>query len=511
MSHTTSSLAQASASLSTSTQQQQRQHLSQSQQQQQAQQLGYTSGYQGILYDERDNIDTYGSSIINIDELKPLKTHSWVHNKINSTARIQSQYDSLYDDLSIHHWQRSDTYSCEYRWSKFDKRLKQLIYNNNEYNMLLYNDTWTKQETDNLIDLCTKYDCRWYVIYDRWLLLYSELYNKQNNYHNNSNNTNNTVQETNNTLSNNNEIDMTSTSANTNLELSHSTTTIASAPVTDFTQHVHTDNDTSSSNNNQLHENVNHDNNHKNNTTQLKTLQDLKERYYSIQQTLLKHRNGSDIDLNKHVLFSHKYDKPYDIFRIDELNKLLNRTQSDIDDIIPYVLEYRKLTTEIVKLKKHKKFNDMKKNKLIQAQQQMLNKNNPNVNKKRKNSVNDDLSIHTSITADQPLATIPVHILPPQTMLPQPSNNIYLRSQQLYTQPMLNPRLTALMDKQLNILNIKNTKNNALLLNVPTGVVADMYDRLRYDIVLLDNLNRYINELERKRDAVLAVKKQKVK
>lgn len=479
---TTTSLAQASASLT---------HNYTSQR-------SYQSNYNAVIYSECDDIQSHSIVETDIDALKKLKSAKYIRSKISSTARIQQRVSELHDDLHISHWHRNDYLSTEYRWSKFDKRLKQLQYDTNDYDTLLNSTEWTRQETDQLMSLCTQYDCRWYVIYDRWMLLYNELYENHNAHGNNQ------LNEEGNTINNvstsdvtrASDIDMTGTSANGNLDVVHSTTTTAAAPITDsliVPQH-------SEIRGNSKPISVS---SHK-----LKSCEDLKHRYYTVQRILMKSRNSSDIELHRHTLFYNNFDPEYEEGRKDELVKLYNRDPCTVDDIIPYVLEYRKLSSEIIKLKKQIKYDKIKQKNAIALKAGHMHKNSLQ-HKKRKNSVNDDLSIpnNISLTLTQPLADIPAECIPSSDILPQ-YGNCYLRSTQLNSMAVLNPRLSQLMDKQLALLNIR--KNNQLLINVPTGVVAEMYDRLRSDIVLLDNLNRYCNEKERIRDSLANNKKHKI-
>lgn len=42
------------------------------------------------------------------------------------------------------------------------------LYSDAEYQQHLQSDTWTKQETDHLFDLCRRFDLRFYAVHDRW-------------------------------------------------------------------------------------------------------------------------------------------------------------------------------------------------------------------------------------------------------------------------------------------------------------------------------------------------------
>lgn len=42
------------------------------------------------------------------------------------------------------------------------------VYSEQEYQMHLHDDGWTKGETDHLFDLCKRFDLRFVVIHDRY-------------------------------------------------------------------------------------------------------------------------------------------------------------------------------------------------------------------------------------------------------------------------------------------------------------------------------------------------------
>jgi DNA methyltransferase 1-associated protein 1 len=51
---------------------------------------------------------------------------------------------------------------------KFNIKLDNVSYNDEEYKLLLQSDSWSRAETDTLMILCYKYDLRWPVIVDRY-------------------------------------------------------------------------------------------------------------------------------------------------------------------------------------------------------------------------------------------------------------------------------------------------------------------------------------------------------
>lgn len=77
------------------------------------------------------------------------------------------------DHLQLYHWRRiTDPNEApqEYQFAKLNVRIDNHIpkYDEKEYNMLLICKEWTKEETDCLMELCTKFDLRFNVIHDRW-------------------------------------------------------------------------------------------------------------------------------------------------------------------------------------------------------------------------------------------------------------------------------------------------------------------------------------------------------
>lgn len=77
------------------------------------------------------------------------------------------------DHLQLFHWRRvadPNEPPKEYPFAKLNTRIDNHIpkYDEKEYNMLLLCDQWTKEETDYLLDMCTRFDLRFVVIHDRW-------------------------------------------------------------------------------------------------------------------------------------------------------------------------------------------------------------------------------------------------------------------------------------------------------------------------------------------------------
>ncbi|XP_078429620.1 myb-like transcription factor family protein isoform X2 [Wolffia australiana] len=75
------------------------------------------------------------------------------------------------DNLQLYHWVRivnEVTPSGDYSFAKFNKSVDILKYTDEEYEKFLNDPTWTKEETDQLFDLCERFDLRFIVIADRF-------------------------------------------------------------------------------------------------------------------------------------------------------------------------------------------------------------------------------------------------------------------------------------------------------------------------------------------------------
>jgi hypothetical protein len=72
----------------------------------------------------------------------------------------------------LSHWVRAEEQYPEYPYSKFNVKLENVTYTDEEYEMLLSNTPthWTRSETDHLMQLVYQYDLRWPVIADRYAL-----------------------------------------------------------------------------------------------------------------------------------------------------------------------------------------------------------------------------------------------------------------------------------------------------------------------------------------------------
>ena len=72
------------------------------------------------------------------------------------------------DGLVLHHWRRSTEEGKDYPFARFNKICEVANYTEVEYNRHLSDPGWTKQETDHLMDLATRFDLRFIIMADRW-------------------------------------------------------------------------------------------------------------------------------------------------------------------------------------------------------------------------------------------------------------------------------------------------------------------------------------------------------
>lgn len=89
------------------------------------------------------------------------RTRKWVWAPFSSSSRT--------DGAIFSHWVRGNVEYPDYPFTRFDIHLDPVTYSEDEYNRLLKSDTWTKSETDQLMELARRFELRWPVVYDRWM------------------------------------------------------------------------------------------------------------------------------------------------------------------------------------------------------------------------------------------------------------------------------------------------------------------------------------------------------
>lgn len=122
------------------------------------------------------------------DALAPVvPMHAGLKDKRKVTARKVAwswqpfKNSARSDNLMLKHWVKTGTGGTllpgsnggdvggDYAFSKYNKKVDMVMYNDEEYESLLQFDSeWTKEETDYLFDLLARFDLRFIVVHDRW-------------------------------------------------------------------------------------------------------------------------------------------------------------------------------------------------------------------------------------------------------------------------------------------------------------------------------------------------------
>ncbi|KAG0568337.1 hypothetical protein M758_6G010600 [Ceratodon purpureus] len=93
----------------------------------------------------------------------PSKKISWQWLPFSTSART--------DNLQLYHWVRiidDSQPSGDYAFAKYNKVVDSIRYTDEEYNQLLVDSSWSREETDRLFDMCEQFDLRFIVIADRF-------------------------------------------------------------------------------------------------------------------------------------------------------------------------------------------------------------------------------------------------------------------------------------------------------------------------------------------------------
>ncbi|GLT38109.1 hypothetical protein SLA2020_123760 [Shorea laevis] len=75
------------------------------------------------------------------------------------------------DNLELYHWVRvvnGVPPTGDYSFAKYNKSVDVIKYTDEEYEKYLIDSMWTKEETDQLFDLCERFDLRFIIIADRF-------------------------------------------------------------------------------------------------------------------------------------------------------------------------------------------------------------------------------------------------------------------------------------------------------------------------------------------------------
>lgn len=98
---------------------------------------------------------------------------AWSWQPFKNSARV--------DDLMLKHWVKTGTGGTllpgsnggdvggDYAFSKYNKKVDMVMYNDEEYeNLLQFDQDWSREETDYLFELLARFDLRFLVAHDRW-------------------------------------------------------------------------------------------------------------------------------------------------------------------------------------------------------------------------------------------------------------------------------------------------------------------------------------------------------
>ena len=101
------------------------------------------------------------------EAFKAKRTHiiGWEWRRFNHSGRADAKMEK---GLKLGHWQKNNDKSTDYAFARFNKKVKVLSYDDDEYTKHLAHPAWEKAESDLLFELCRRFDLRWPVIHDRF-------------------------------------------------------------------------------------------------------------------------------------------------------------------------------------------------------------------------------------------------------------------------------------------------------------------------------------------------------
>eukprot|EP00026_Physarum_polycephalum_P006764 Phypoly_transcript_06816.p1 GENE.Phypoly_transcript_06816~~Phypoly_transcript_06816.p1 ORF type:complete len:490 (+),score=116.35 Phypoly_transcript_06816:209-1678(+) len=85
---------------------------------------------------------------------------SWVWKGFRNSARR--------DNAIFKHWVRTDDKTEDYKFARYNRKLKLQSYTNDEYTKHFQDPNWTREETYQLFDLCRRFDLRFVIVHDRF-------------------------------------------------------------------------------------------------------------------------------------------------------------------------------------------------------------------------------------------------------------------------------------------------------------------------------------------------------
>ncbi|XP_051118737.1 SWR1-complex protein 4 isoform X2 [Andrographis paniculata] len=108
---------------------------------------------------------------IESNHLKQRKAQSQSENEKITWQWLPFTNSARKDNLQLYHWVRvvnGVPPTGDYSFAKYNKSVDVIKYTDEEYEKYLTDPAWTKQETDQLFDLCHQFDLRFIIIADRF-------------------------------------------------------------------------------------------------------------------------------------------------------------------------------------------------------------------------------------------------------------------------------------------------------------------------------------------------------
>ncbi len=358
------------------------------------------------------------------------------------------------DDIALRHWVKIHNLP-DYRYAKLNKTTRMLSYTEAEYEAHLQDPGWTKSDTDRLFSLCRQYDLRFFVIHDRFnpneppreLIAAAPA---------------RVVEGLPQTQSARDSVSLSSSSG----DVASPTSTAAATLTADY-----------------------------------RSVEELKARYYGIQQSLLEARcvaRGNDPAELKKVspLFVEAYDGAHETMRRQQLELVLRRTPAQEHLLEKNGAEGKRLDAQIRKIKR-------------QLQQLRKNPRSALGIARSRNSLSRRSQKRAAAgrqyglaIPERPMAPIPPECTEPG-MFPALDPGVSLRSSRPRVAPTIkSQRVYKQLETALLSSGIPYLKY--LPFAVPTARVADAYDGLRTDMVTLIHLTRHVAEREKSRNRLQA-------
>lgn len=268
-----------------------------------------------------------------------------------------------------------------------------------------------------------------------------------------------------------------------------------------------------------------------------KSVEELKDRFYSVQRTLLRVRNGNDRRmLKEHPMFRNEFDLEYESYRRKQLDLLLRRTADQEFNMATKTLEAYKLNQRIKQIKRvlgertghssrrgtsgssssrWQKRNHVPKHRLPQPLTPRVapiatatsSSSRQKSSSKPKKSRGVDKLINLE-PAEIKLAEIPASVLAKEATVYAPRKpGVYLQSTNKQRPTILRGRMPKQLEHELTSkLGLSGQKKDiSKQFSVPTEKVMRKLSALKLDIVSLLNMRQHIAKKEQERNQLRAM------